>query len=240
MPDFTNQDLINQWSKVPEEFIDEYGEEGDFSKKYLLNPTIFRLLGDIKGKKVLEVGFGTGYLCRLMAKRGAKVTGVEPAEKLFRGALKKEAQEKLGITYLQKDLSLMDEFSEEFDSIVANMVFLDIPDYKQAIKNCIKSIKNGGTFIFSIWHPCFFESIDWSKQKYIKIDEYFKEYSVPAKFGSSFHRTLSSYLNLVIKEGGKIVELVEPQLPENLAKEYPDRARDLHVPSFLVVKVIKI
>ena len=47
MNNLTNQDMIKKWSRVPVQYMDNYGEEGDLSKKYLLNPVIFRLLGEI-------------------------------------------------------------------------------------------------------------------------------------------------------------------------------------------------
>src|ERR1043165_2724580 len=120
----TNQDLIDQWSTVTTQSIDDYGDEGDSSKKNLLNPAIFELLGDIHNKKVLEVGMGGGYLSRLMAKKGAKVTGLEPSKSMYQYAVDKEKEQKLGIEFINLDLSQMTQFNNEFDAVVSNMVFL--------------------------------------------------------------------------------------------------------------------
>ena len=77
----TNADVIQAWSEYPEHLIEGFGEEGDLIRQYLLNPTIFALLGgDARGKRILDTGCGQGYLCRLLARRGARVTGVEPAD----------------------------------------------------------------------------------------------------------------------------------------------------------------
>lgn len=129
MSDPTNQDLIDQWSLVTSQSIDEYGDEGDMSKKNLLNPALFELLGDLKGKKVLDVGMGGGYLSRLMAKKGAQVTGLEPSKSMYQYAASKEQIDQLGIQFINQDLSQMTQFQNEFDVVVSNMVFLDIPDW---------------------------------------------------------------------------------------------------------------
>src|SRR5581483_11602810 len=99
MPEITNADIIKTWANAPRKSIESHGDEGDFARQALLNPAIFTLLGnDIQGKKILDAGCGQGYLCRLLAKRGAIVTGVEPSENWYRYALEREQAEHLGIT----------------------------------------------------------------------------------------------------------------------------------------------
>jgi 2-polyprenyl-3-methyl-5-hydroxy-6-metoxy-1,4-benzoquinol methylase len=180
MPNQTNQEIIEQWSTVTPQSIDEYGNEGDISKKNLLNPAIFELLGDIQNIKILEVGIGGGYLSRLMAKKGAKVTGLEPSSSMYQYAVNKEKQKNLGIELINQDLSQMTQFNDEFDAVVANMVFLDIPDWKSAMANCIQALKPDGKFVFSLWHPCFFSNDSWNEKGVVEVKEYFEEYAVKA------------------------------------------------------------
>lgn len=239
MSNSTNQDMIDQWSTVTPQSIDEYGEEGDLSKKYLLNPAIFELLGEITGKKILEVGMGGGYLSRFMAKRGAKVTGLEPSKSMYQYAVDKEQKEQLGIEFINADLSLMTQFNNEFDAVVSNMVFLDIPDWKSAMRNCIQALKPGGMFVFSLWHPCFFSNDSWKEKGVVEVKEYFDEYSVEATYGSSFHRTLSTYLNFVIENGCNIKKIIEPQLTPEQAEQFPKINQNLYVPTFIVIEAIK-
>jgi hypothetical protein len=50
---------------------------------------------------------------------------------------------------------------------------------------------------------------------------------------------LSAYLNLVLRAGCALEELVEPGLEPSLAKDDPSHERNVHVPSFLVVAARK-
>src|SRR3989344_4102762 len=169
-----NKTNIKEWSSVPSNIIADFGDEGDFSRQHLLNPTLLALLGDVKGKHILDAGCGNGYLCRKFAKLGALMTGIEPADSLFQYAQEKEQKEKLGIQYKQADLSTYSDIPTLYDVVISNMVFMDIPDYESAMINCIKLLKNGGDFIFSISHPCFEESgSEWLKKGFIATKDYF-------------------------------------------------------------------
>lgn len=238
MTEITNSEVIKAWSAAYDH-ADTFGEEGDFAHQHLLNPAIFTLLGDVTGKQVLDAGCGQGYLCRLLARKGAFVTGVEPAEGHYRYLLQREEAERLGITYLQADLSAFTSMKNAFDVVIANMVFIDIPDYKAAMHNCIGALKPGGSFIFSLLHPCFEEpGAEWIRKGCVEVREYLREQVKQQTFGYLFHRPLSSYLNLVLQEGCLLQHIIEPQLNAALAQEIGND-RDVHVPSFIVIAARK-
>lgn len=235
----TNKDVIKGWSKAPLELLENFGD-GDFARIHLLNPAIRKLLGDVRGRKILDAGCGQGYLCRMLARKGAIMTGVEPAEDFINYAIQREEKENLGITYIKEDLSKFINSPDTFDCVVCNMVFMDIPEYESAIRNCIKALKRDGNFIFSLSHPCFEDIGDeWKERKQVVVKEYLGEYEIKRRFGYSFHRPLSKYVNFVVQEGCRIKEILEPQLDKDLVRQYPEYERDAYVPSFIVIHAAK-
>ncbi len=46
----------------------------------------------MRGRRVLDAGCGNGYFSRMLAGRGAEVTGVEPAESLISFAREKAGE----------------------------------------------------------------------------------------------------------------------------------------------------
>lgn len=70
------------WSAMPRAALEALDPEGDFAKRHLLNPTVFRMLGDVRGRRVLDAGAGQGYFSRLLADRGAHVVSLDAAESL--------------------------------------------------------------------------------------------------------------------------------------------------------------
>lgn len=232
---------IKEWSAVPQNVIADFGDEGDFSRQHLLNPILLNLLGNVKGKHILDAGCGNGYLSRKLAKKGAVVTGIEPADSLFQHAVASEKNNPLDIKYIQVDLSNYAGTTSLYDVAVSNMVFMDIPDYEKAMSNCIKLLKPGGKLIFSISHPCFEGSgAEWKEKGFLKTTDYFKEHSTKQTFGYSFHRPLSKYTKLLTQNNCLIEEIYEPQLSEEVAQEYPEYERDHHIPSFIIISSIKM
>lgn len=240
MPTITNQQNIKAWSDATKFIIDKATDNGDFYRQHVINPALFKLLGEIKGKNILDAGSGEGYLSRYLARQGAKVTALEPAEGLIKHAIEREKKENLGITYIQADLSNWKDDPNYFDVVVSNMVFMDIPDYQEAMKNCIYSLKTKGLFVFSISHPCFDIEGHWEEEKpYVKVSKYFDEYKMQNFIGYSFHHMLSSYVNLVINEGCAIKEIAEPRLPLEIAQKDKKFERDKNIPNFLLIKAVK-
>lgn len=235
----TNAQNIQAWNDATDYILSKMTDEGDFYRQHVLNNALFSLLGEVKGKTILDAGSGEGYLSRLLAKKGAKVVGIEPAEGLVNQAKKRENEEKLGIEYIQADLSTWQATESSFDIVVSNMVLMDIPDWQSAMSNCIKSLKDNGSFIFSISHPCFDFPGKWEGDKpYVQVSNYFNEYEIKNYVGLSFHRMLSTYINFLIAGGCAVSKILEPQVPPDVIKK--DNLRDRNIPNFLLVQAKKV
>lgn len=238
MTEATHETAIRAWSAASAGAAG-FGEEGDVARHYLLNPSIFALLGTVAGKCVLDAGCGQGYLSRMFARQGAQVTGVEPADGWYHYAVEREEREKLGIIYRQADLSLLTDLHKVYDAVVANMVFMDIADYQTAISNCVAALKPGGRLIFSLVHPCFEEpGSAWPEKGYVEVREYSHDHVRQLSFAPLFHRPLSAYLNLVLDLRCTLERIIEPQLQPDVA-ELIGNDRDAHVPSFVVIAARK-
>jgi hypothetical protein len=46
--DVNNTDIIKAYADVPQQFIEDFGDEGDLTRQYLLNPALFSLLGVVR------------------------------------------------------------------------------------------------------------------------------------------------------------------------------------------------
>ena len=86
---------MNKNNKFWQEFSGQYdnlvGEEGDKYHRLVINPLVFKLLGNLKGKIVLDAGCGNGYLSRIMAKTAKKVVGADFTPQLIELAKKRSS-----------------------------------------------------------------------------------------------------------------------------------------------------
>ena len=117
---------------------------------------MFRMLGNIGGKKVLDLCCGEGYNTRLMAGKGARVTGADFSKKMIKLAIDEEVRKPLGIKYRVSDAAdLRGLKGSSFDIVASFMALMDIENYKGAIKEAARVLKGCGRFVFAITHPCF-------------------------------------------------------------------------------------
>lgn len=142
------------WDVVAQEYDCRVGETGDRCHMNFLNPVVWELLGDIEGKKILDLACGQGYFSRQLARSGALVTGVDISGELIKIAQSKDADQVEKIDYLVADSADLGEIdSESQDWVVSNMAFHDTENVDQTIVECFRVLKKGGKLLFSIPHP---------------------------------------------------------------------------------------
>lgn len=130
------------------------------SKQFVQYPEILRLLGDVKGRKILDVGCGPGLLTRLIAARGAEVTAYDNSAEQIQLALDEENVHPLGIRYLIADASSIEKESglpeAYFDSAISTLVLhyaKDLDELGQFFSSTFKLLKEGSRFITIVCNP---------------------------------------------------------------------------------------
>jgi 2-polyprenyl-3-methyl-5-hydroxy-6-metoxy-1,4-benzoquinol methylase len=167
------------------------------------------------------------------------VTGVEPAEAFIRYALHREESERLGIEYVQADLSTWTPPPDPFDMVIANMVLMDIPDYELALRTCVAALATQGGLIVSLLHPCFEEAGSvWKDKGYVEVRDYFRQRAAKQEYGYFIHRPLSTYLNSIMQAGCVLQRVIEPQLEHTVAQRH-HAERYWLVPGYIVLFAIR-
>lgn len=257
------QEVARYWDENADVWANHVRQGGNAYREYFNNPAFFEFMGDLSGKAVLDAGCGEGYNTRLLARSGARMTGVDISERMIELARQEEQREPLGIRYEVasfSDLSLFDDAS--FDVVVSSMALMDGPDFEGAVAEIFRVLRPSGELMFSIIHPCFVtKGYGWVPDEHgnpvkITISDYFasepwvehwrfsraptpqdvEPFAVPR-----FPRTLSDYLNTLIGAGFVLKRMREPRPSEELCEKRPrmHRWRD-HAAIFLYVHAVKI
>jgi 2-polyprenyl-3-methyl-5-hydroxy-6-metoxy-1,4-benzoquinol methylase len=144
---FSQEDGTKRWDNNAEQWHRLLGEN-DLNRRDLLDPIILQVLGDIKGKQILDAGCGDGYLCRKLARLGASITGVELSKKMLGFALEEQKRVPLTISYHHGNCSSLPFLiASNFDAIVTNNVIQDMVDYQGAFREFSRLLRPGGTYL---------------------------------------------------------------------------------------------
>lgn len=237
----TNENAIEQWNaSATREAMESTADDGDFAKRHLVNPTMLRLLGDVRGRRVLDAGCGNGYFSRMLAGHGARVVGVEPTAVMSAFAREKEAELAQGITYVQADLTRLPDLGAPFDAVVCSMVLMSVPDWRPAMRACVEALRPGGLLVLGLVHPAFEQLLDtWREHDEYRVRRYLDEYEIAGPAAADFHRPLSAYLNELSSLGCRLREVAEPGLSPAVAARArpttPGIDSYVHLPNFLFI-----
>ncbi len=214
--------------------VSEYHEE-DFLKRYaklpILNPyvaypKIMEITGDVRGKRIMDLGCGSGALSALLAEKGAYVEGVDVSREWIE-ICKKEYGKTKNPNFTVSDGTELDAFdSENFDYVVMNMVLLNVPSsekVKKIFSEVARVLKKGGKMIFSDLHPICLavKRTSTEEQRYGDDFSYFHdgaEYHSKVMLSdgsliefSDIHWTLESYSKWISDAGMCIKRIAEPE-----------------------------
>lgn len=185
---------------------------------------------DLRGKRILDAGCGTGWLTRHLARQGATVVGIDISDGLIARAQAAEAAAPLGITYRVHDLMEELPFDEgTFDIAISVWTIMDVEEPLAAIRNIGRTVRIGGQFVCSLVHPCFYRQKISAGGTELDLDNYFDRQRIEwrhieARDGSGthiqyrqFHRTVGDYLNTLAECGFCLLRFVESNGTTELA-----------------------
>lgn len=129
--------------------------------------SLMKRVGDLKGKKVLDVACGEGYYTRKLRGAGAAAVGIDLSERMIELARAQEAREPQGITYRVED-ARSEGVGEEFDLAVAAWLLVYARNRAELSAICrglARRLKSGGRFVTITGNPdlCTFQMPDYRK-----------------------------------------------------------------------------
>jgi 2-polyprenyl-6-hydroxyphenyl methylase / 3-demethylubiquinone-9 3-methyltransferase len=136
-------DLAHQW----------WDPTSEFRPLHEINPLRLDWINGqvpLAGKNVVDVGCGGGILSESMARRGAKVTGIDLSEKALKVADLHSLETGVQVRY---ELIAAEELAEreagQFDVVTCMEMLEHVPDPAAIVAACAKLAKPGGRIFFS-------------------------------------------------------------------------------------------
>ena len=207
-----------------------------------------KMLPDFNGKRVLDLGCGFGWHCRYAIERGATFAlGIDLSGKMLDKA--REINPSPLIEYKRIAIEDFDFAPNSFDIVISSLTFHYLESFDTVCTEVYKCLTEEGVFVFSVEHPVFtaYGNQDWiydseGKPAHWPVDHYFQEGVRHARFlgedVTKYHKTLTTYVNGLIKAGFCITHLVEPQPDESMLDTVPEMRDELRRPMMLLKRCL--
>ncbi len=233
------------WNALGDEWFDL--AQTNESRNLFIMPTMLKYMGDVSGKKILDVGCGEGGYSRELAQRGAELVSVDCSRKAIEYAAAIAQKEALSIKhYVRNSNDLYNIASEQFDIVLCSMMLMDCEDLEGTLREAARVLKPNGKLFASVLHPCFggapergIERRGKGDDRHVLVMNYFepKEWEAPLNKGTIpviwRHRTMEEYVKAFAKAGLTIVDLNEPQATEEQVKNSPVLSLLRRIPVYL-------
>ncbi|MFW9876481.1 MAG: class I SAM-dependent methyltransferase [Candidatus Thorarchaeota archaeon] len=141
------------------------------------------LLGNVKDKKIIELGFGGAQCSIALSKRGAICTVIDLSEEQLKFTKKLAKKVNVDIKLIQGDIQNLDMISDDsFDIAFSAVAFCWVQNLQAVFQETRRVLKNRGIFVFSTEHPIWARLGDKPedltiKSSYFKRTELYKESS---------------------------------------------------------------
>jgi SAM-dependent methyltransferase len=215
--------------------------------KALEHPSLMRLLPDVAGRRVLDLGCGAGQLAHHLAERGAAdVVGVDLSERMLELARTERSHPRL--RYVREAIERATFPPGRFDLVVSSLALHYVADYIGAVRRIAEWLVPGGVLVYSTEHPVYLtrataegwvrdaagRRVGWALDAYavegLREEHWFKDGV------QKYHRTLATLLNGLIDAGLSIERVVEPIPDRAQLERRPDWADEHRRPFCLLVR----
>jgi SAM-dependent methyltransferase len=207
-------------------------------------PALQALLPDVRRARIVDLGCGFGWVCRWAREKGAaSVLGVDVSENMLAQARSMTADP--GISYEKADLERLQLPVGSFDVAYSSLALHYVENLGRLFEQINRATVSGGRLVFSVEHPLFTAPScpDWiggaGGRCVWPLDGYLSEGPRStdwlAKGVIKQHRTIATYLNLLIAAKFTILHVEEwGPTPEQITT-HPSWALERERPAFLLI-----
>lgn len=183
-----------------------------------------RLLGDVGGKQILEIGSGAAMCSRWLAAQGASPVASDISAGMLRHARAGNAASGLDVPLVQADAQYLPFADDAFDIVFTSFGAIPfVADSAQVMREVARVLRPRGRWVYSTTHPIRWVFPDdpgpdgltatmsyWDRRPYVELDEDGQPIYV------EHHRTLGDRIRELVTAGFAVQDIVEPEWPADL------------------------
>jgi SAM-dependent methyltransferase len=186
------------------------------------------LLGDVRGRSVLEVGCGAAQCSRWLARHGARPVAFDLSGAMLAEGRRLGAGSGVEVPLVQADATSLPFRDESFD--LACSAYGAVPfvaDSAAVMREVARVLRPGGRWVFSVTHPVRWVFPDDAgpsgltvSQSYFDRTPYVETRADGTATYVEHHRTMGDRVRELVAAGLAVVDLLEPPWPEGHVTTY--------------------
>jgi SAM-dependent methyltransferase len=211
----------------------------------IVDERTFRLLGNVEGKRVVELGPGDGYAAVALARQGAKVITVDPSAARLDAVRNLCDREEVRVELHQSDLAELAFIRADTVDLVLSvysMATVDDPD--RVFRQVHRVLRPESHLVLAVPHPAFSmidpETLDgeislarpyWDREP--------RGWTVPGEDGVEHPRTISDLFTSLSRANFRVDTLLEPEPPSDVVRGPVWSRAMAWVPATLILRARK-
>jgi SAM-dependent methyltransferase len=181
---------------------------------------------DLAGQDAIELGCGTAYVSAWLARRGARVVGIDNSAAQLETARRLQREHGLEFTLIHGNAERVPFHDGSFDLAISEYGACLWADPDRWVPEAARLLRPGGALIFLVHSAlltlCVPEEEDLAATDHL-LRPAFGMHRVewPGDFGVEFHLSHGDWLRLLRRSGFEVEDLIEVQAPEAGTTRYP-------------------
>jgi SAM-dependent methyltransferase len=181
-----------------------------------------RWLGDVRGRRVLELGCGAAQCSRWLAAQGAEVVGLDLSLRMLQHSRRIDLETSSAVPVVCATATALPFADASVDLVCSAFGALPfVVDIEQALREVARVLRPGGRCVFTIVHPVrrmFADDPSEAglvvRRSYFDRTAYVETDASGAVTYAEPHHTLEDWLGALLQAGLEVVALREPEWPD--------------------------